>query len=95
MPSFGWHLARPGAGPTRHIRDERGKITQNVLHQCYDSYGYCHIWCRKKNHRSYGITVIRELPISEHRHAFTCPAKDLPILMSGPEQVTPMTSHEP
>jgi hypothetical protein len=75
--------------------NEQAKITQNVLDQCYDSYGYGHIWSRRKNHRSYGITVIRELPIAENRHAFTCPAKDLPALMSGPEQIKPMTSHEP
>jgi hypothetical protein len=95
MPSFGSHLAGPGAGPTRHIRDEQAKITQNVLHQCYDSYGCGHIGCRKTNHRSYRITVIREVPIAENRHAFTCPAKDLPILVSGPEQVTLMAGHEP
>ena len=39
--------------------------------------------------------MIRELPIAENRHAFTCPAKDLPILVSGPEQVTLMAGHEP
>jgi hypothetical protein len=33
--------------------------------------------------------------MAENMNAFTCPAKDLPTLMSGPEQVTPMTGHEP